>query len=139
MDAGHSWEGGAVSEDHCTFDELIGAVEGNEFDMCHTVAGVLTLVSRRIAEKVTAECVFLRFEGDGEYLPASILAGRSAVGFASDFIEQTKNKPAKRTEVILRACAHHMLGHQTGWDHKDQGEEDAAMALAHEWLAEWAS
>jgi len=126
-----------VSRDHCSFDELIGTVDGNQYEMCHAVAGVLTLVSREVAEKVTGECVFLSFEGDGEYLPAGILAGRSVVGFASELIARTKNNPTKRTEVILRACAHHMLGHQKGWDLKNQGEEDAAMALAHEWLGEW--
>ena len=128
-----------MPEGHYSFEELIGMVDSNDYQTSHSAAGALTLVPRDVASKVTGECLFLRFEVDGAYLPASILAGRSVVGFASDFFEKNKNNPAKRTEIILCECAHHILGHQKGWEHKDRGEGEEASALAQRWLAEWAT
>ena len=107
--------------------------------MSHEVAGALTLVPRDAASKVTGECLFLRFEVDGAYVPASVLAGRSVIGFASDFLEKNKSSPARRTEIILCECAHHILAHQKGWERKDRGEQDEANALAQRWLSEWAT
>jgi hypothetical protein len=96
-------------------------------------------VPRDVADKVAAECFFLRISLEGVYLPGSVLAGRSVIGFESDFFAKYRSNPTKQTEIILRECAHHMLGHQKGWEHKDPGEDMEADMLAHQWLANWAT
>ncbi|MGA2112541.1 MAG: hypothetical protein ABSG98_10400 [Anaerolineales bacterium] len=84
-----------MPEGHYRFDELIGMVDSNGYQTSHEVAGGLTLAPRDVADKVTGECLFLRMEVDGAYHPASVLFGRSLIGFASDFFEENKNNPAK--------------------------------------------
>jgi hypothetical protein len=121
------------------FDDLIGMVDGNDYQTLRAVAGALTLLPRDIAERLAAECFFLRFEADGTYLPASVQEGRSIIGFASDFLVKYKSNPSMQTQVILRECAHHMLGHHKGWEHRDPGEDMEADMLVHTWLANWAT
>jgi hypothetical protein len=120
-----------------SFDELIGMVDGNDYSTLRAVAGALTLLSRDIADRVARECFFVRFDSDGTYLPASAPEGRAIIGFASDFLTKYKSNPSMQTQVILRECAHHMLGHQKGWEHKDPGEDMEADMLVHTWLSNW--
>jgi len=128
-----------MAENRYTYDELLGKVDGNDYEVARAAAGALALVPRDVADKVSAQCFFLRINQDGIYLPGSVLEGRSVIGFESDFFVKFRNNPAKQTEIILRGCAHHMLGHQKGWEHKDPGEDMEADMLAHQWIANWAN
>ena len=124
---------------HRTYDELSGMVDSNDYQTAQIVAGALTLVPIDVADQVTSSCLILRFEDDGAYVPASVLAGRSIISFSSDFLQKHKNSPTMQTEAILLQIANHILGHQKGWERKDQGEDEAAHALVRQWLAEWAT
>lgn len=128
-----------MAENRYSYDELLGMVDGNDYDVTRAVAGALVLVPRDVADKVAKDCFFLRVDQEGIDLPASVLAGRSVIGFASDFFARYKSSPSKQTEVILRECAHHVLGHQKGWERRDPGEDLEASMLAHQWLANWAN
>ena len=125
---------GDMAENRHSFDELIRMVDGNDYQTIRSVTGALTLLPRDIAEKVAGECFFLSLTGRN-VSARSIQEGRSIIGFASDFLIKYKNDPSMQTQVILRECAHHMLGHQKGWEHRDPGDDLEADMMVSQWLA----